>query len=137
MKTKTIIALIICHIISIAGYSQTYPKPNEPIFDYLTINLTTGNPTLYWTAPTYNPQYPNPIGYIIYKRFIDALGNDNYYAIDTVNATTLQYTDANANGNQSRLFYKLASLGPTEPSRMIHNTLKFGSHRYTTAVCKN
>lgn len=118
MKTRTIIVLIICYIISIAGYSQIYNKPNEPTFDYLTIDLATGNPTLYWTAPAYNPQYPNPIGYIIYKKIPDALGNDPYYAIDTVNATTLQYTDANANGNQSRLFYKLASLGPTEPSRM-------------------
>ena len=95
-----------------------YTKPNEPTFNYLTINPTNGQPTLFWTAPATNPQYPDPIGYIIYRRTVDNLGNDYYLEIDTVNQTTFQYTDVNANGNQSRLFYKISSLGLTEPSRL-------------------
>ncbi len=118
MKTKAITLIIILSALCVDSFSQIYTKPNEPTFNYLTINPTNGQPTLYWTAPTPNPQYPDPIGYIIYRRTVDILGNDFYLEIDTVNQTTFQYTDVNADGNLSRLFYKISSLGPTEPSRI-------------------
>lgn len=103
-------------VISIASYAQFYSKPKEPTFDYMT-NLTSGHPTLYWTAPSHNSQYPNPTGYIIYKKMPDPLGNEDYFAIDTVSSTTFSYTDSSSSGNQKRLFYRIASRGPTEPSR--------------------
>ncbi len=118
MKTKAITLIIILSALCVDSFSQMYTKPNEPTFNYLTINPTNGQPTLFWTAPATNPQYPDPIGYIIYRRTLDNLGNDYYLEIDTVNQTTFQYTDVNANGNQSRLFYKISSLGLSEPSRL-------------------
>jgi hypothetical protein len=118
MKTKTISLIVFFTTLFLVGNAQIYTKPFEPTFDYLTINPTNGQPTLFWTPPAHNPQYPDPIGYIIYKRTIDNLGNDIYLEIDTVDLATFQYTDVNADGNQSRLFYELASLGPTEPSRI-------------------
>ncbi|MGE0078836.1 MAG: gliding motility-associated C-terminal domain-containing protein [Bacteroidales bacterium] len=118
MKKRHIILVLLCSMFSIVGLAQTYSKPNEPTFDYLTIDLTTGNPTLHWTAPSYNPQYPNPIGYIIYKRIIDQYGNDGFFEIATVDQNTFEFTDVSSDGNQSRLYYKLASQGTTEPSRL-------------------
>ena len=119
MKIKILILLVVTITLGINGYTQTYDKPNEPTFNYLTIDPATGLPTLHWTAPSVNPQYPNPIGYIIYKRIFDNLGNDPYYTeIDTVDQNTFSYTDTNSNGNQARVFYRLASLGITEPSRL-------------------
>ena len=118
MCTKRVVALMLLMVsLSLTAVAQYYAKPKEPTFDYMTINLVTGNPTLYWTAPTYDPQYPNPTGYIIYKQMPNALGNVDYFAIDTVDDATYSYTDSTSNGNQARLFYRIASNGPTEPSR--------------------
>lgn len=94
-----------------------YSKPKEPTFDYLTVDLQTGHPTLYWTAPSLDPLYPLPTGYIIYRQMADTLGNNDYFAIDTVNQNTFQYTDVGANCNLGRVHYRIASNGPTEPSR--------------------
>ena len=105
MKIKILILLVVTITLGINGYTQTYDKPNEPTFNYLTIDPATGLPTLHWTAPSVNPQYPNPIGYIIYKRIFDNLGNDPYTEIDTVDQNTFSYTDINSNGNQARVFY--------------------------------
>lgn len=117
MRTRITVLLAICLTTGITGLSQTYTKPNEPTFDYMTIDPATGQPSLFWTTPRYDPQYPNPIGYIIYRRIIDTQGNDNYFEIDTVDQNTFQFADINSNGNLSRLYYKIASLGITEPSR--------------------
>ncbi|MCB8964300.1 MAG: gliding motility-associated C-terminal domain-containing protein [Bacteroidales bacterium] len=118
MKLKKIVLLITGITIGISGYTQTYTKPNEPIFDYMTIDPSTGYPTLFWTAPMHDPQYPDPTGYIIYKRIVDAVGNDGFYEIATVNQSTFTFTDNASNGNESRQHYRIASNGPTEPSRL-------------------
>lgn len=117
MKSKLGIILVLVTI-SLTSFSQTFNKPKEPTLNYLTINPTTGAPTLNWTAPSADPQYPNPIGYIIYKRVVDQLGNDIFVEVATVSQTTFEYTDPNSNGNLSRQYYKIASQGTTEPSRL-------------------
>ncbi len=116
---STSVKLLTAILLMTAGQAaaQMYDKPKEPTFDYMTINISTGNPTLFWTPPSPDPQYPNPEGYIIYKHFVDILGNDFYEAIDTVDSSTFSYVDLTSNGNLERLFYRIASKGPTEPSR--------------------
>lgn len=116
MKTKYLATLILL-LTAETVFAQFYQKPKEPTFDYMTIDLQTGAPTLYWTAPQNDPQYPNPTGYIIYKKMPDSLGNEDYFSIDTVDNSTFSYTDSSSNGNLERLYYRIASKGPTEPSR--------------------
>lgn len=115
------IAIQLAMVATLAGIqpaqAQLYDKPNEPTFNYMTIDPQNGTPTLYWTPPDHDPQYPDPTGYIIYRYFTDALGNADYHEIDTVGPSVFQYTDASVSGNAERLSYTIASLGPTEPSR--------------------
>jgi len=105
--------------------SKAQLKPPEPpTFNYLTINPTTGNPTLFWSAPSSNPLYYAPTGYIIYKRVYDFLSPHPYgrnEAIDTVvatAATNYSYVDLLANGNLDTLRYLIASNGPTGPGQL-------------------
>jgi len=117
MKTKQLFSLLFFTLIYFGCYAQTFNKPKEPTFDYLTIDIASGQPILHWTAPSFDPQYPNPIGYIIYRGSL--LGSTmTFFEIDTVGQNTFTYTDINANGNNERLHYKIASLGLTEPSRL-------------------
>ncbi len=105
------------------------PKPIWPTFNLLTLNPQTGNPTLTWTQPEYNPLYPDPTGYIIYK----PQGGGGWTPIDTVDASTFTYTDLNNNGLNSSIRYVIASKGPVEPSPLtpphgsINVTAKYDS----------
>ncbi len=111
-------------IILIVGYcipakSQTQPK--RPLSDsiYLTIDLNPGHhPTIYWAPPVFDPLYPNPTGYIIYKRIVNAINPlpGLRVPIDTVGPGITSYTDNLSDGNIERLTYCLASLGPTRAS---------------------
>ncbi|MHC1704011.1 MAG: gliding motility-associated C-terminal domain-containing protein [Tenuifilaceae bacterium] len=111
--------LILIFISSIGIYSFAQ-KPQMPTLNYLTINPTNGNPTIYWTPPQLNiPTFPNPTGYIIYKRIIDNLSpSGRNEPIDTVGPNVYSYTDIASNGNVERLTYLVASNGPTEPSQL-------------------
>ncbi|HNY08974.1 MAG TPA: hypothetical protein PKO42_03720 [Tenuifilaceae bacterium] len=59
---STSVKLLTAILLMTAGQAaaQMYDKPKEPTFDYMTINISTGNPTLFWTPPSPDPQYPNP-----------------------------------------------------------------------------
>lgn len=98
-------------------WAQVNPKPNPPRFNYLTNDLTTGNVTLYWTKPPHEPQFADPMGYVIYVP-LDPINPDSngWIPIDTVDQNTFQYTHLGANGNGKRLYYRIASLGAFEPS---------------------
>jgi len=88
------------------------PKPLQPTFTYLTLNPGTGNATLNWTPPSYNPLNPDPIGYIIYEPF----EGGGWVPIDTVEANVFTYTDLINNGLAESIRYVIASQGPDEPS---------------------
>lgn len=102
------------------SYSQVPPyiKPQMPTLDYLTVDLTTGNPTLHWTAPPLDiPLFPNPVGYIIFK-YSSAGSCVGFCEYDTTyNLIDLSYTDVNSNANQKRLSYQIASLAPLDRSQ--------------------
>lgn len=118
MSRRCWILFIINVGLSLASYAQINDRPQWPTFDYLTIDLTTGHPTLYWTPPVHDNKYPDPVGYIIYRKNIDPLNLDHAIAIDSVllgNITS--YTDNLADGNKERLIYGIASKGPTYPSQ--------------------
>lgn len=117
MRTLKVIVILFSILASNPLWAQMQDKPKSPTFDYMTIDPSTGYPTLYWTAPSYDPQYPNPQGYIIYRYLVDNLGNKDFHEIDTVSQSTFTYTDINANGNIDTLRYTIASLGLTEPSK--------------------
>ncbi len=111
--------LLLVLLLFSCGLITTAQKPKMPTFNYLTIDLTSGNPTLYWTPPAFDPLYPNPTGYIIYKRIVDALSPlGRNEAIDTVGPGVTSYTDITSSGNIERLTYLIASNGPTEPSQL-------------------
>ena len=113
-------------------------KPQMPTLNYLTINLTNGNPTIYWTPPPLGiPLIPDPTGYIIYKRITDALSPlGRNEPIDTVLPGITSYTDFSSSGNAERLTYLIASNGPTEPSQLtsLHSNI-FITPKYDT--CNN
>lgn len=114
-----LILLLVCF--DIASRAQSKPMPT---FNYLTIDLNTGHPSLYWSQPAYDPLFPGwPAGYIIYKKVTDALNPlGRYEALPDTIKDPLQtfYTDYNANGNLERLTYVIASKGPgvVEPSQI-------------------
>jgi len=102
------------------SYSQIiYEQPQRPTFEYITtLDIATGRPTLYWTPPPHNPLYPDPIGYIIYKKFVDPLHPLGIYeAIDSVLVPATSYTDNSTSFNDGRVTYTIASKGPTKPSQ--------------------
>jgi hypothetical protein len=113
------------------GFTAKSQKPDQPHKDsiYVTIDLDTGNPTIYWAPPTFyppTPTHPAPTGYIIYKRIVDALHpNGSNEAIDTVGPGVKSYTDFTSNGNNEKLTYLLASNGPTEKSQLsrLHSNI--------------
>lgn len=97
---------------NVVSYSQIEDRPQRPTFDYLTIDLNTGHPTLYWTPPPHDPLYPDPIGYIIYRKNMDPLNPNHPIQVDSVlNGNTTFFTDT-ADGNKRRLIYEIASKGP-------------------------
>ena len=98
-------------------WAQVHDKPNPPTLDYITNDLSTGHITIYWTKPIHEPQYPDPLGYIIYIPMnYETL--DSWVPIDTVDKNTFQYAHIGANGNGQRVYYRVASQGATEPSQM-------------------
>lgn len=97
--------------------------PLPPTFEYLTLDLNTGNPTLFWTKPNFDPLRENPQGYIIQKdMFVNGLWTTNE-PFDTVGPTVFTYTDITANGNISRVRYsiKSQSIDPTKSSQQTSN----------------
>jgi len=114
------------------GIVANAQKPQRPTLDYITIDLSTGHPTIYWTPPPLGiPTYPDPTGYIIYKRIVDALSPlGRNEPIDTVLSGVTDYTDMNSNGNTERLTYLIASNGPTEPSQLtgLHSNIFITSY---------
>ena len=112
-----IIGILFINLISIETQAQViYPRPNPPTFNYLTIDLTTGYPTLYWTAPAYDPQYPDPTGYIIQKdMFVNGLWTPNE-PFDYVASTVFSYTDSAADGNAGKVWYSIKSRGNIQHS---------------------
>jgi len=99
-----------------------FDSPKMPTLENLTTaDITTGIPTLNWTPPTPDPQYYDPTGYIIYRKYYDALNpNGIYQAIDTVNDPAITtYTDnSGISFNNGRYTYAIASKGPTLPSQI-------------------
>ena len=112
---KKLVPLVYLFFCWISAFSQGgSPKPLPPKFDVLTLNPNNGVPTLMWTPPAYNPLYPNPTGYIIYK----PMEGGGWVPIDTVESTIHTYTDWNSSGSQGSIRYQLASKGTTEPSQL-------------------
>lgn len=105
------------------------PKPLQPRFDLLTLNPATGNATLSWVAPGYNPLNPEPVGYIIYTEY----AGGGWQKIDSVDANTFTYTDLVNSGLDKSIIYRIASKGPGEPSPLtpphgsIHVTAQYDS----------
>jgi hypothetical protein len=107
----------------------TQPKPQPPIFQRLTLDPSTGIPTLYWQAPPFSP-IQNPTGFIIYKRLPNEIGNPQNTPIATVNLNSdsnplYSYTDTefssppHLSGLNGRVEYLLASDGiNNEPSQL-------------------
>lgn len=116
----TTFLLFVFYLGSIA--QVVFDSPKMPTFNNLTTaDVTTGIPTLNWTPPTPDPQYYDPTGYIIYRKYYDALNpNGIYQAIDTVNDPAITtYTDNSAiSFNNGRYTYAIASKGPTLPSQI-------------------
>jgi len=110
---------LIAVFITISCFISKAQKPIMPTFNYLTINLATGNPTLYWTPPAFDPLHPNPSGYIIYKTIYDILSpTGRNVPIDTVGPTIKNYTDFTSNGNNEKLSYLISSYGVPESSQL-------------------
>lgn len=104
----------LCH-----AQTTSEPKPLPPTFQRLTLEPGSGIPTFFWTPPNYNPLYPPPTGYIIYKQIIDELGNIiPNEAIDTVPANQFSYTDFASSGLTGQVRYALASDGPDDHSTL-------------------
>ncbi len=105
-----------------SSYSQQQPntKPLPPTLDRITVNPGTGYITVFWTPPAFNPLHPIPIGYIVYKRYTDHLGNTGMVVVDSVDATTTSFTDSTALGNTEVSSYTVASFSDTEPSAHSH-----------------
>lgn len=110
-------------------------KPLPPTIQVLTLNPGTGVPTITWTPPSYNPLYPNPEGYIIYKPNNSNIYEDGqgWVEIDTVPSNVFTYTHLDGSGLDSRIDYTVATLGLTEPSQLashhgsIHLTAQYDS----------
>lgn len=110
-------------------------KPLAPTIQVLTLNPGTGVPTITWTPPAYNPLYPEPEGYIIYKPSNSNIYEDGqgWIEIDTVSSNTFTFTHQNGSGLEGRLDYTVATLGLTEPSQLaghhgsIHLTAEYDS----------
>ncbi len=121
------ISWLILFLLLCFGIITKAQKPQRPTLDYITIDLTTGHPTIYWTPPPLGiPLFPDPTGYIIYKRIVDALSPlGRNEPIDTVLPGVTSYTDLNSDGNTERLTYLIASNGPTEPSQLtsLHSNI--------------
>ncbi len=117
-KLELLAAALLVYIPCILA--QVNPKPNPPTLDYLTNNLPNGDVTIYWTPPKHEPQIADPLGYIIYVPRNDQNpgGGDGWEPIDTVDQNTFQYTHIGANGNGQQVFYAVASLGTSEPSKL-------------------
>jgi hypothetical protein len=119
MLKRLILLVLLKGTISLSFcYSQEQSKPLSPIFQYLTLDPTTGIPTIFWDAPSLNPLHPVPTGYIIY------IPNEGggWLEIDTVNASTFSYTDVtgtNPSALTQSIRYTIASNGPTEPSPLV------------------
>lgn len=114
----TIISSIVFYL---GSFSQViFDSPKSPTFNYLTTDsLTIGHPILNWTPPSPDPQYHVPTGYIIYRKYVDALNpNGIYIAIDTVDQFTTSYKDFKISINNARYTYAIASKGPTIPSQI-------------------
>lgn len=105
-------------------------KPLAPTLEVISVDPLTGSPALTWTKPKYNPLNPDPTGYLIYRRFTDALGNNDLYAIGSVDSNTFTFSDAGFNAGEARVSYTVASDGPTEPSPMSaeHYTMFLTAH---------
>ncbi|MDX9852847.1 MAG: gliding motility-associated C-terminal domain-containing protein [Tenuifilaceae bacterium] len=118
MKRLQVILNLICIIlVSVAVQAQPDGKPLKPTFTYLTIDPGTGQPQLFWAPPAFDPEHPNPTGYIIYKQYVDNLGNNDYHEWTTINdPSTLSYIDIASNANTGSVSYTLASAGPNDPS---------------------
>lgn len=117
MFQKKWILVILSLTFSLVSYAQTN-RPNHPTITYLTIDLNTGHPTIYWAKEAFDPLCEPTTGYIIYKKSTTGNCVGNNCAIDTVPATTSSYTDYNSNGNLSRLTYNVATLGTTKTSQL-------------------
>jgi hypothetical protein len=121
MNRKCLIIVTLLLVLISQELQAQLKKPNPPKFDYLTIDLDTGNPTLFWTAPAFDPLYENPIGYVIQKdMFVSGLWTLNE-PFDTVASNVFTYTDFTANGNLSKVRYSIKSLGLTEASQQTSN----------------
>lgn len=109
-------------------------KPQVPPNDSirLTIDLDFGYPTISWAPPAFNPLFPDPTGYIIYKRVDDILSPLGYrnVPIDTVGPLVRSYTDLLSNGNLDTLIYFIASNGLIQPSQFssVHTSMFIKSH---------
>ncbi len=112
-RVYIIISFLFLIFYSSSLIAQVNTKPKPPTFNYLTINPTTGNPTLFWTAPAFDPLFPVPTGYIIY-RIIDGIRVE----IAKVDNATFSFTDLSSISDVSRLTYTLASDGLSEPSQL-------------------
>ncbi len=122
MYRKCWLTLISSFVLYFGSFAQViFDSPQMPTFNNLTTSdVTTGRPTLNWTPPTFDPQYYDPTGYIIYRKYVDILNpNGIYIAIDTVdNPAITTYTDNTTSFNDGRYSYAVASRGPTIPSQI-------------------
>lgn len=121
MLRKCWLAIFLLLNLNHGAHAQViFDSPKMPTFNYLTtVDVTTGIPTLKWTPPAPDPQYYDPTGYIIFRKYVDALNpNGIYKAIDTVDNLTTTYSDNTVSFNNGRYTYAIASKGPTLSSQL-------------------
>ena len=114
--------LLACISLPLAAQTP-YPKPDPPVFKWITPDINTGIITLKWER---SPSPDSLIkGYIIYKLKKDILGNVTFNSIDEVDENTFTYVDPAADANSKQESYKLATKGKIEPSKLtdLHKTM--------------
>ncbi len=131
---STIILVIL--LFSLDSFAQT-KKPNHPTIKYITNDLSTGHPTIYWSKEQFDPLCEPTIGYIIYKKQISGNCVGNNCSIDTVAANVFSYTDITANCNLSKETYNVATLGTTQTSPLwtAHSNI-FITSKYDSCYSK-
>ena len=137
MYRKCWLTIILSITLYLGLYAQdTLRRQQRPTITYITtLNLKTGYPTIYWTPPSFDPEFYDPTGYIIYRKHVDAYNPDGIYIAltDTIkDPSILFYTDSTVSFNDGIYTYKVASKGPHEPSdlsRQEHSNI-FISSKY-------
>ncbi len=126
------IVFFLCVLSQMANFETAYAqsKPLSPTLDVISVDPLTGATTLSWTKPKYNPLHHDPTGYLIYRRYTDALGNNDLYEIGSTDLNTFAYVDTDYDAGEARVSYTVASNGPTEPSPMSleHYTMFLTAH---------